>query len=104
MHFTNAHNTGQSPGQPALPRTNAPRAVPLPHTQLQEAPGERHGLAQVPLLVHSVAQVVQDVHFVCRGHFPLIQLLQGLLHPQLRVVVVSLRVGNLPQLKAVFSC
>lgn len=101
----NAH-TSQIPGKPALPRTKPGRAVslPVPHTQLQEAPGESHGLGQVPLLIDSIAQVVQDVNFVCRGHFSLIQLLQGLLHPQLCVVVVSLCVGNLPQLKAIFSC
>lgn len=99
--------------QVRTPRPRAPRCKsngePAPvmshtsHTQLQQAPGERHGLGQVPLLIHSVAQVVQDVDFIRRRYFSLIQLFQRLLHPELGVVVVGFSVGDLSQLKAIFG-
>lgn len=71
-------------------------------TELQQPLCEVQRSLQVPLLVDGVAQVVQDgdgVHGA--GHLSLIQLLQGLNHPQLRVVVVCLRVRHLPEVVAV---
>lgn len=80
-----------------------PQLSPV-RTQFEKALGEHHCFAQIPLLIHSITQVVQNIDFICRRHFSLIQLLQSLLHPELSVVVIGLRVCNLSQLKAIFSC
>ncbi len=71
-------------------------------TELQQPLGEVQRPLQLPLLVDRVAQVIQDrgsVHGA--GCLSLIQLLQGLNHPQPSVVVVCLRIRHLPKVVAV---
>lgn len=74
-------------------------------TKLQQPSGEVQRSLKLSLLVDRVAQIVQDgdgVHDA--GCLSLFQLLQGLSHPQLCVVVVRLRVRHLPEVKAVIHC
>lgn len=59
-------------------------------TELQQPPGVVQCPLQLPLLVDREAQVVQNGDGVHSGGLSLIHLPQGLSHPQLGVVVISL--------------
>lgn len=71
-------------------------------TKLQQPSGVVQCTLQRPLLVDREAQVVQDVDAIhLGGRLSLVQLPQGLSHPQLGVVVVGLRVRHPAQVEAV---
>lgn len=73
-------------------------------TNNHQAACQLNGSRQVSHLVHGVAEVVQNVHFGNYSFLPIIQLLQGLLHPQHSVIVVCIVVSRLPHVEAVIHC